>query len=98
MCTTSLAWVRVGIRVRICSSDAELRRSLEIYNDVWPRRAVTAEDVTAWKQGALATVEFLGAVDGVDAGSAAAALETSRTGLVAMLVTVLSQHRRAGVG
>jgi GNAT superfamily N-acetyltransferase len=52
----------------------------------------------AWKEGAVATVEFLGAVDGVDAGSAAAAFEASRTNLVAMLVTVLPQHRRAGVG
>ena len=88
----------VTVRVRTCSSPAELQRSLEIYNEVWPNRAATAEDVAAWKQGALATVEFLGAVDGVDAGSAAAAFETSRTNLVAMLVTVLPQHRRAGVG
>jgi GNAT superfamily N-acetyltransferase len=88
----------VGISVRTCSSASELRRSLDIYNEVWPHRAATAEDVTAWKRGALASVEFLGAVDGVDAGSAAAALEASRAKLVAMLVTVLPQHRRAGVG
>jgi len=88
----------VTVRVRTCSSAAELRRSLEIYNEVWPHRAVTAEDVEAWKRAAIASVEFLGAVDGVDAGSAAAALEASRTKLVAMPLTVLAQHRRAGVG
>jgi GNAT superfamily N-acetyltransferase len=90
--------VRVKISVRTCSSDAELQRSLEIYNEVWPNRAATAEDVAAWKQGALATVEFLGAVGDIDAGSAAVALEASRTNLVAMLITVLPEHRRSGVG
>ena len=88
----------VIVSVRTCSTDAGLQRSLEIYNAVWPHRATTAEDVAAWNQGALATAEFLGGVDGVDAGSAAAAFEASRTNLVAMLVTVLPQHRRAGVG
>jgi GNAT superfamily N-acetyltransferase len=88
----------VTVTVRPCTTRDELRRSLEIYNEVWPHRAVTVEDVEAWKQGALATVEFLGAVDGVDAGSAAASFEASRTALVAMLITVLPPHRRAGVG
>jgi GNAT superfamily N-acetyltransferase len=88
----------VTVRVRTCYSPAELQRSLEIYNEVWPHRAVTAEDVEAWKRAAIASVEFLGAIDGVDAGSAAAALEASRTKLVAMPLTVLARHRRAGVG
>ena len=79
MCRHSLASVRVGISVRTCSSGAELQRSLDIYNEVWPHRAATAEDVTAWKQGALASVELLGAIDGVDVGSGAASLEVSRT-------------------
>jgi len=88
----------VTVIVRACTTPDELRSSLDIYNEVWPHRAVTAEDVEAWKQGALATVELLGELDGVEAGSAAAAFEASRTRLVAMLVTVLPQHRRAGVG
>ncbi len=90
--------MRVSVRVRTCSSTAELQRSLEIYNEVWPHRAVTATDVDAWKSAAIASIEFLGALDGVDAGSAAAALEASRTKLVSMPLTVLAQHRRAGVG
>jgi mycothiol synthase len=97
MCTQS-SLDAVTIRVRTCSSPAELQRSLEIYNEVWPHRAVTAEDVEAWKRAAIASVEFLGMVDGVEAGSAAAALEASRTKLVAMPLTVLAPHRRAGVG
>jgi GNAT superfamily N-acetyltransferase len=88
----------VTVRVRACSSTAELQRSLEIYNEVWPHRAVTAEDVEAWKRAAIASIELLGVLDGVAAGSAAAALEASRTRLVSMPLTVLAQHRRAGVG
>ena len=84
--------------MRTCSSAADLQRSLEIYNEVWPHRAVTAEDVEAWKRAAITSIEFVGALDGVDAGSAAAALEASRTMLVSMPLTVLAQHRRAGVG
>jgi GNAT superfamily N-acetyltransferase len=98
MCAHSLASIPVSVRVRTCSSTAELQRSLEIYNEVWPHRAVTAKDVEAWKRAAIASIEVLGALDGVDAGSAAAALEASRTNLVAMPLTVLAQHRRAGVG
>ena len=88
----------VSVRVRTCTSTAELQRSLDIYNEVWPHRAVTTTDVDAWKRAAIANIEFLGALDGVDAGSAAAALEPSRTNLVSMPLTVLAQHRRAGVG
>jgi len=86
------------VDVRMCSSAAEERRSLEIYNEVWPHRAVSAENVDAWRRAARASVEFLGAVDDVDAGSAAVALETSRPGVAIMLVTVLPQLRRRGVG
>ena len=44
-CAHSLALMTVTVTVRICSSAAELERSLEIYNEVWPRRAATSEDV-----------------------------------------------------
>ena len=70
----------VSVRVRTCSSAAELQRSLEIYNEVWPHaRRHRARTSTRGSAAAIASVEFLGAVDGVDAGSAAAALEASRT-------------------
>src|SRR5438045_8819089 len=98
MCAHILASISLTVSIRTCTSTAELRRSLEIYNEVWPRRAVTLEDVEAWKRGAIASVEFLGAADGVDVGSAAASFERSRTNLAAILVTVLAQHRRNGVG
>jgi mycothiol synthase len=88
----------MSVSARPCSSPAELRRSLDIYNAVWPHRAVTVEDVEAWKRAALASAEFLGAVEGADVGSAAVSFEASRTNLASTLVTVLAQHRRVGVG
>jgi mycothiol synthase len=98
MCSTIVAVVTATVHVRECTTAEELRRSLEIYNEVWPQRAVTLEAVEAWKRAAIASVEYLGSINGEDVGSAAASFEASRTNLVSMLVTVLPQHRRAGVG
>src|SRR5215216_3275854 len=86
------------VSVRICSSDADLTRSLEIYNEVWPRRAATPDDVQAWAKASIATADFLAAVDGVDGGSAAGAIATARPGLCLALITVLPPFRRRGIG
>ena len=86
------------VSVRICSTPAEVERSLEIYNEVWPRQAATPEDVEAWKRVSIATVELLGSVDGIDAGSVAAAVQTPRPHLATILLTVLPHLRRRGVG
>ncbi len=88
----------MAVSVRICSSTAEEQRSLEIYNEVWPRRAATDAVVQAWKQASIATAEFLGAVDGADAGSAAASIDTSGPYFCRTIVTVLPHVRRRGVG
>jgi GNAT superfamily N-acetyltransferase len=87
-----------NVQVRECTTADERRRSLDIYNAVWPHRAVTQEAVEAWKRMAISSIEYLGSLDGEDVGSAAASFETARTNLVSMLVTVLPRHRRAGVG
>ena len=86
------------VTVRICSSSAELERSLEIYNKVLPRRAATSEDIAAWKASATATEEFLGAADGIDAGSAAVSIGASLPDICRTFVTVLPGFRRRGVG
>jgi mycothiol synthase len=88
----------VSVRVRTCSSADEKRRSLDIYNDVWPRRAVTDEDVEAWRVMSLSHVELLGSVDGMDAGSAAVSVRSSQPHFAVVLVTVLPQLRRRGAG
>src|SRR5436190_3421340 len=88
----------MGVTVRRCVTDKELARSLEIYNTVWPHRAVTAEDVTAWNRAALASIEMLAAVDGRDVGSAAAARLRSQPNLCFALLTVLPASRKRGAG
>jgi GNAT superfamily N-acetyltransferase len=88
----------VSASVRRCTTDDELARSLEIYNTVWPHRAVTADDVAAWKRAALATVEFIATVDGEGAGSAAASRQRERPEACFALVTVLAENRRRGLG
>ena len=98
MCLRILALIQMTVSVRICSSAEDMRRSLEIYNEVWPRRAATAEDVEAWERASIATADFLCASDGVDAGSAAAGIATSRPELCLAFITVLPAMRRRGVG
>jgi GNAT superfamily N-acetyltransferase len=86
------------VTIRACSSNAEKQRSLEIYNDVWPRRAVTSADVEAWERASIATADFLGAIDGEDAGSGATGIATARPDLCVAFITVLPRWRRHGVG
>jgi GNAT superfamily N-acetyltransferase len=88
----------VTVTVRACSTKAEKRRSLEIYNEVRPRRSVTMEDMEAWERASIASADFLAAVGGVDAGSAAASVDIARPHICLMFVTVLPHHRRRGVG
>ena len=86
------------ISVRTCSTPDDNRLSLDIYNEVWPRRAVTQEDVDAWHRMSRASVELIGSVDGVDAGSAAMSVPLARPHLAYVLLTVLPSRRRRGVG
>jgi GNAT superfamily N-acetyltransferase len=86
------------VTVRTCSSAADLQRSLEIFNEVLPRRAVTSEDVAAWKASTIANEEFLGVGDDVEVGSAAASIHTSQPDWCWTLITVLPHLRRRGVG
>jgi GNAT superfamily N-acetyltransferase len=98
MCSRILALMPMPVTVRLCSSAAELDRSLEIYNEVLPRRAATSEDVAAFKASAIATEEFLGASDDLEAGSAVASIHTSQPDLCWTLITVLPRLRHRGVG
>jgi mycothiol synthase len=88
----------VTVIIRSCTTAADKQRSLEIYNEVLPRRTATSEDVQAWERASIASAEFLGATDGDDAGSAAAGIATARPHLCFTLVTVLPRERRRGIG
>jgi GNAT superfamily N-acetyltransferase len=86
------------VTTRICASDAEKQRSLEIYNEVWPWWAATMDDVRAWERASIANADFLGAIDGEDAGSLALGVATSVPDRCLTLITVLPQLRRRGLG
>jgi mycothiol synthase len=88
----------VAVSVRRCADDADLARCVEIYNAVWPARAVTTAEVEGWRRAALDSVEFLAAVDGADAGSAVAAIQPQHAAVCFTLITVLREHRRRGAG
>ena len=88
----------MSVRVRTVATAPDKQHSLEIYNEVWPQRAVTPADVEAWEQLSVATVELLADVDGPETGSAASSVPSSRPHVALLLVTVLPQHRRRGAG
>jgi mycothiol synthase len=88
----------VAVYVRRCADDADLARSVEIYNAVWPARAVTTAEVEGWRRAAVDSTELLAALDGVDVGSAAAALQPQHPDACFTLITVLREHRRRGAG
>ena len=88
----------MNVSVRACTTPTEHRRSLEIYNTVWPSQAVTEAEVASWHAGMGEHADFLAAVDGEDVGSVAAAVDPTRERTCIALVTVLPDGRRRGAG
>ena len=88
----------MAVSVRRCAEDSDLARAVEIYNAVWPARAVTTEEVEGWRRAAVDSTELLAALNGVDVGSATASLHAQHPDACFTLITVLREHRRRGVG
>jgi mycothiol synthase len=88
----------VSVSVRRARTSADIARSIEIFNEVWPQYAVTPEEVESWKRQAIENVDLLASVDGVDVGSAVAAADERHPRLCFTLITVLPEHRRRGAG
>jgi GNAT superfamily N-acetyltransferase len=76
--------------------DEEL--SLAIYNEVWPRSAITFDEVESFKRATVAYVDSLACVDGRTAGSAFVAIQPQRPDVGYGAVTVLAPYRRRGIG
>ena len=87
-----------GTDVRVCTSEDEEARSLEIHNTVWPHRAVTMDEVRSFKDACNDYADFLGTVDGDEKGSAAIAILPQRPKAGFLLLTVLEDGRRRGLG
>src|SRR5262245_17795986 len=88
----------VGIDVRASANEDEEARSLAIHNTVWPHRAVTMDEVRSFKEACRDYGDFLGSVDGEETGSAAIAILPQRPKHGFLLLTVLEEGRRRGLG
>jgi mycothiol synthase len=90
--------VAVTVDTRICASPADTARSLEIYNDVYVRRRVSAERAAAFARGSLASIDLLASIDGIDVGSASAVLTSSQPNHAFTVLGVLPERRGRGAG
>ena len=86
------------IEIHPCADEAEERVTLEIYNAVWPRDALTINEVNSFKSSTRDYVDYLARVDGDVAGSGVGAIRPQRPDRVFALITVLAERRGRGVG
>jgi GNAT superfamily N-acetyltransferase len=90
--------VAVTVETRICATPADTARSLDLYNDVYVRRRVSAERAASWSLAALASIDLLVSIDGIDVGSASAVLTSSQPNHAFTVLGVLPEHRGRGAG
>jgi len=84
--------------VRLTASRDDEAVSLAIYNEVWPRAAVTMDEVDSYKASSIAYADHLALLDGEPVGSGAVAILPSRPDVASASITVLAQHRGHGAG
>jgi mycothiol synthase len=88
----------VTVETRVCATPADTARSLEIYNDVFPRRRVSAERAESWVRASRANVDLLASIDGVGVGSATAVTTSSHPNHAFAVLGVLAEQRGRGAG
>ena len=81
------------LEIRPCADDADLERSLAIYNAVFPSEAVTMDEVHSFISQALDYGDFLG-----PGGSVAVGVMPERPDVAFVMLAVLPDHRRHGLG
>lgn len=86
------------IQVARCADEQDEGISLEIYNTVWPHDAISMDEVRSVKASAHEYVDYLARLDGVPAGSGVGIVFPQRPDRAVILLTVLSDRRRRGVG
>ncbi len=96
MCVAHI--LAVNIETRICATPADTARSLELYNDVYVRRRGERRAGGLLGDAAVASIDLLVALDGVDVGTASAVLTTSHPDVAFLVLGVLPEHRGTGPG
>ncbi len=81
------------LEIRPCADDADLELSLTIYNAVFPSEAVTMDEVHSFISQTLDYGDFLG-----PGGSVAVGVMPQRPDVAFVMLGVLPEHRRRGVG
>jgi GNAT superfamily N-acetyltransferase len=84
--------------VRQAAGPEDDERSLAIYNEVWPRAAVSMAEVDSYKGSVRAWADFLALIDDEAVGSAFVAIEPSRPDIGSLSLTVLAPFRGRGAG
>jgi GNAT superfamily N-acetyltransferase len=90
--------VAAMVEIRLCESNADSLRSLEIYNAVWPSAAVTIDEVRSFEAAARAHADHLAVVEGRAVGSGFVAVMPARPSVGHLLLTVLPEYRSVGAG
>jgi GNAT superfamily N-acetyltransferase len=88
----------VEVVVRPAIDHADEVQSLSIHNQVWPRAAVSMDEVESFKRSTLAYGDHLALLDEQAIGSASVAIMPARPDVGFALITVVPQHRRRGAG
>jgi mycothiol synthase len=86
------------IEIEVCANDADERLSLALHNAVWPRQAVTIDDVRSFKSSARDHADLLARLDGEAVASGFVVILPQRPSSAFALVTVLPERRERGVG
>jgi len=86
------------VEVRACADEREEQLSLDVYNAVWPHEAVTMDEARHFKAATTAHADLVAWIGGEAPGSAVAAVMPHRPDLVTLLLTVLPEARRRGIG
>jgi GNAT superfamily N-acetyltransferase len=86
--------------IQVCpaANPSEEQASLDVYNAVWPREAITMAEVESFRRSMLDYVDLLARIDGEPAGSGVGAVGPYRPDLVTAIVAVLPERRRRGIG
>ena len=86
------------VEVRACAGEPDEQLSLDVYNAVWPHEAVTMDEVRHFKAAMTAHVDLVAWIGDEPAGSGFAAIMPQRPEVPNVLLTVLPEARRQGVG
>jgi GNAT superfamily N-acetyltransferase len=86
------------LSVSRCDDEADEQAALDVHNTVWPRDAITMDEVASFKESVRDYVDYLARADGAVAGEAVGAIVPQRADRVFTIISVLPRYRGHGAG